>query len=169
MTTTPNILGLDTCSCRRSAQDIVDSQVWAPLEALHPGLMRDLYGMRAPGERSHVPKELESPRARARRLDDGMMSVRTLAMVADVGYETGKGRARNEKGIAICLALVYVCLQPGDRQLAVMLLCSVGATLACGTVPGLIFAEHQRCSPLGRGDCDRCCSWQSRKCSQPYT
>ena len=45
--------------------------------------------------------------------------------------------------IAICLALVYVCLQLGDRQLAVMLLCLVGATLGflVWNYPrGLIFA-----------------------------
>ena len=97
MTDHDAINGVARCSCRRGAQDIADAQVWALLEALHPGLMDDLYGLRGPGERLHVPKELESPRARARRLDDGMMSVRTLAMVAEVGYETAR-RARNEKG-----------------------------------------------------------------------
>ena len=92
-----DIIGVDRCSCRRPAQDIADAQVWAILEARHPGLMRDLYGLRGPGERLHVPKELESPRARARRLDDGVMSVRMLAILAEVGYETAR-RARNEKG-----------------------------------------------------------------------
>ena len=97
MTDHDAINGVARCSCRRGAQDIADSQVWALLEALHPGLMRDLHGLRAPGERLHVPKELESPRERARRLDDGVMSLRALAVVAEVGYATAY-RARNEKG-----------------------------------------------------------------------
>lgn len=45
--------------------------------------------------------------------------------------------------IAICLALVYVSLELGDRQLAVMLLCLVGATagfLVWNYPRGLIFA-----------------------------
>lgn len=96
MTDHDAIMGVARCSCRRSAQDITDSQVWALLEALHPGLMSDLCGLRGPGERLHVPKEIESPRARARRLDDGVMSVRMLAVVAEVGYGTAF-RARNEK------------------------------------------------------------------------
>ena len=97
MTDHDAIAGVDRCSCRRSAQDVADAQVWALLEARHPGLMRDVYGFRGPGESLYVPKGLESPRERARRLDDGVMSVRMLAIVAEVGYETAR-RARNEKG-----------------------------------------------------------------------
>lgn len=96
MTDFDAINGVARCSCRRSAQDIADAQVWINLEALHPGLMDDLYGLRGPGESIYVPKGVESPRARARRLDDGVMSVRTLAIVAEVGYGTAF-RARNER------------------------------------------------------------------------
>lgn len=97
MTDLDAITGVDRCSCRRSAQDVANAQVWMILEARHPGLMNDLYGLRGPGETLYVPKGVESPRERARRLDDGMMSVRTLAIVAEVGYGTAY-RARNEKG-----------------------------------------------------------------------
>ena len=97
MTDHDAITGVDRCSCRRPVQDIADAQVWAILEARHPGLMDDLYEHRGPGESIYVPKGVESPKARAQRLDDGVMSVRMLAIVAEVGYGTAY-RARNEKG-----------------------------------------------------------------------
>lgn len=92
-----DISGIDRCSSRRPAQDIADAQVWAMLEAEHPGVHRKAQELLGIGARLLVTKYLERPRDRARRMDTGNMSVRELAVYAEVGYETAR-RARNEKG-----------------------------------------------------------------------
>ena len=92
-----DILGIDRCSSRRPVQDIADAQVWAILEAEHPGVHKRAQEILGIGSRLLVTKYLERPRDRARRLDDGVMSVRELAESAGVGYGTAR-RARNEKG-----------------------------------------------------------------------
>lgn len=92
-----DITGIARCSCRRVVQDETDLQVWEWLESRHPGLLDDVHSKRGPGERLHIPQAIERPRERAQRMDDGVMTVRMLAFVAGVGYETAR-RARNEKG-----------------------------------------------------------------------
>ena len=94
---TDDIIGMDRCSRRRPVQDETDMQVWRWLESRHPGLLADVHQRRAPGERLFVPMATERPRDRAKKLDDGAMSVQELADVAGVGYGTAR-RARNEKG-----------------------------------------------------------------------
>lgn len=81
----------------QAAGEFLDATLWQWLESRHPGLLADVHEHRGPGERIHVPHAIERPRDRAQRLDDGVMSVRMLAVVAGVGYETAR-RARNEKG-----------------------------------------------------------------------
>ena len=76
--------------------DWVDATLWQWLESRHPGLLADVHMHRGPGERIHVPQAIERPRERARRMDDGVMSVRTLAVLAGVAYGTAWA-ARNEK------------------------------------------------------------------------
>ena len=96
MTDNDAIVGVARCSCRRPAQDIADAQVWAMLEEEHPGVHKRAQELLGIGSRLLVTKWLERPRERARRLDDGVMSVRMLAILAGVGYETAR-RARNER------------------------------------------------------------------------
>ena len=96
MTHADDITGIARCSCRRVVQDETDLQVWEWLESRHPGLLDDVHSKRGPGERLHVPQAIERPRERAQRMDDGVMSVRTLAVVAGVAYGTAWA-ARNEK------------------------------------------------------------------------
>ena len=91
-----DITGLAEYSTRKPT-DITDRELWLWLESRHPGLRMDLLQHRAPGERVHVPHDIETARERALRLDDGEMSVRELAEVAGVGMETAR-RARIEKG-----------------------------------------------------------------------
>lgn len=91
-----DIMGVDRCACRRPVQDIADARVWAMLEAEHPGVHKRAQELLGIGTRFLVTKYLERPRDRARRLDDGEMSVRELAEAAGVGYETAR-RARNER------------------------------------------------------------------------
>ena len=91
-----DITGLAKCSARKPT-DITDRELWSWLESRHPGLRTDLLQHRAPGERVHVPHDIETARERALRADDGEMSVRELAEVAGVGMETAR-RARIEKG-----------------------------------------------------------------------
>lgn len=90
------INGLDRCMCRRPAQDIADRKVWMILEATYPGLLQKVHEMRGPGERLKVPHGVESARDRAKRLDDGDMSVAELARAADVAYGTAWA-ARRER------------------------------------------------------------------------
>ena len=96
MTTIPDILGLDKCLCRSTVQDIVDRQWWKVLEGKHPGLHADLVEIFGAGSRPHIPRSLETPREKARRLDDGKMTIVMLAAVAHVGYATAH-RAREER------------------------------------------------------------------------
>ncbi|MEF2146667.1 MAG: hypothetical protein V3573_14570 [Desulfovibrionaceae bacterium] len=97
MTTTHDIIGADNCQGRKKAQDIVDAQVWGILESRHPGLLADVHTLKGPGEKLHIPHTLESKRDRAKRLDDGVMSVRELAALAGCCYETAR-QARKKKG-----------------------------------------------------------------------
>lgn len=96
MTTIPDIIGADHCACRRPVQDIADAQVWAILEAEHPGVHKRAQELLGIGARFLVTKYLERPRDRARRIDDGVMSVRALAAAVGCCYETAR-RARKEK------------------------------------------------------------------------
>ena len=92
-----DITGIARCSCRRVVQDETDLQVWEWLESRHPGLLDDVHTKRNPGERLHIPQDVMRPRARAAMMDDGVMSVRALAIVAGVSRMTAWA-ARNEKG-----------------------------------------------------------------------
>ena len=96
MTTIPDILGLDKCLGRKAVQDIVDRKGWELLEAKHPGILADAIEIFGAGSRPHIPRSLETPRAKARRLDDGKMTIVMLAAVAHVGYATAY-RAREER------------------------------------------------------------------------
>ena len=96
MTTHADIAGVGRCQGREHAQDLVDAQVWAILEAKHPGLMDDVLELKGMGERLHIPKSLETKREQAKRLDDGVMSVRDLADLAGCCCKTVR-RARKEK------------------------------------------------------------------------
>ena len=91
-----DVAGIALCSCRKLVQDDVDRDVWAALEADFPGLLIRVHELRGPGERLRIPKAVERPRARARRVDDGQMAVTVLAELAGVGYATA-WRARQEK------------------------------------------------------------------------
>ena len=97
MTTIPDIIGADRCQGRKHLQDIADAQVWGILEARHPGLLEDVHTLKGPGEKLHIPHAIESKRDRAKRLDDGVMSVQALAELSGCCYETAR-RARKEKG-----------------------------------------------------------------------
>ena len=91
-----DVTGVARCSCRKHAQDDVDRDVWAALEADFPGFLSRVHELRGPGERLRIPHSVERPRARARRVDDGQMAVTVLAALAGVGYATA-WRARHEK------------------------------------------------------------------------
>lgn len=93
MTTIPDIIGADRCQGRKHTQDMVDAQVWTILEAKHPGLLEDVHALKGPGEKLHIPHALETRIEAARRIDDGVMSVRALAAAVGCCYETAR-RAR---------------------------------------------------------------------------
>lgn len=90
-----DITGVDRCTHRRSAQSVTDMDIWAALEKKHPGLLSDVHSAVGVGCLLYVPRLLETPRARVRRMDDGRMSAEKLAEVAGVCVRTVY-RARQE-------------------------------------------------------------------------
>lgn len=83
-----DIQGLDKCLGRKSTPDLTDTELWAMLESEFPGLMHRLHEHRGPGERVYVPVRVEQQMDKAMRMDDGVMSLRTLAVVAEVSVRT---------------------------------------------------------------------------------
>ena len=90
-----DITGADKCTRRRPTQSVTDMDIWAALEKKHPGLLSDEHTEVGSGCLLYVPRALETPRARARRLDDGRMTAEKLAEVAGVCIRTAY-RARQE-------------------------------------------------------------------------
>lgn len=93
-----DIQGLGKCLGRKATPDITDTELWAALESEFPGLMRRVHEHRGPGERLYVPARVERQVDRAERLDDGVMTVRTLATVAGVSVRTAWAARQERRG-----------------------------------------------------------------------
>ena len=91
-----DILGLDRAAQRKIGPSLTDRDVWRCLECDFPGLRDRLLDFRGPGEDMYIPADMETPRARAKSLDDGVMGIRELAQIAGVAYETAR-KARRER------------------------------------------------------------------------
>ena len=96
--TLDDITGIDRCSRRRATQSVTDMDIWAALEKRHPGLLSDVHSMCGAGVHLYVPRGLETPRERAKRLDDGVMSAERLAELAVVSVRTAYRAKRESRG-----------------------------------------------------------------------
>ena len=90
-----DIQGLDAYSGRKNNLDLTAQEFLMLVEARFPGAGEFIVRERG-GEKFTVPRSLEMPRERAARLDDGEMSLRELAVVAEVSVYTAWA-ARQEK------------------------------------------------------------------------
>ena len=96
--TLDDITGIDRCAHRRATQSVTDMDIWAALEKKHPGLLSDVHSMCGAGVHLYVPRALETPRERARRLDDGAMSAERLAELAGVCVRTAYRAKKESRG-----------------------------------------------------------------------
>ena len=94
--TDSDIIGIESAASERKTSTLTDRETWVQLEALFPGLRDALLARRQPGRSIYITYELETPRGRARALDDGVMGIRELARLAGVAYETAR-KARRER------------------------------------------------------------------------
>ena len=90
-----DIQGLGAYSGRKNNVDLTAQEFLMLVESLFPGA-GEFFVQQRGGDRFTVPKTLEPALDRAKRLDDGVMPVRVLAVVAGVSERTAR-TARQEK------------------------------------------------------------------------
>ena len=93
-----DITWIDRCSQRKATQSVTDLDIWTALERRHPGLLSDVHSMCGAGVHLYVPRGLETPRERAKRMDDGVMSAERLAELAGVCVRTAYRAKRESRG-----------------------------------------------------------------------
>ena len=96
--TIDDITWIDRCSRRKATQSVTDLDIWTELENRYPGLLSDVHSMCGAGVHLYVPRGLETPRERAKRLDDGVMSAEKLAELAGVCVRTAYRAKRESRG-----------------------------------------------------------------------
>ena len=96
--TLDGITGIDRCSRRRATQSVTDLDIWTALEKRYPGILSDVHSMCGAGVHLYVPRGLETPRERAKRMDDGVMSAERLAALAGVCVRTAYRAKKESRG-----------------------------------------------------------------------